>query len=360
MTKEKPHEDLILATRGSALALKQAQLAARLIEAHGYLTQINSYTTTGDKILDKKLSSLTDESLTSKQTVGKGFFIKEVEEALLNKKAQIAVHSFKDFPVDNSSKFFIPTLLKRGSCRDVIVLSSDLFHYINAKKSLSSLTVFELFEHLASYFLTHKKSTIGTASLRRELLLKHYLPEAKVKFLRGNILTRINKLNDGEYSAIILAEAGLERLHLFENCHSYPLDPKIFVPAPAQGVIALETLCENEELINNLSQLNHTDTLKSTCLERLSLKVLNGGCHSALSLCFLDDVLYAVTGNKDEFLTAKIKIKSEHHEIFKESLNKNKSYTSLFHSLSQSSLSSYLRDEFISHGFDKIFSMRRL
>jgi hydroxymethylbilane synthase len=355
MRERNSQKELILATRGSPLALKQAQLATMLLEKHGYLTKTQSFVTTGDKILDKKLSSLVEEKISSKPTVGKGFFIKEVEEALLKKHAQIAVHSFKDFPVEHGSEFFIPSLLPRESCRDVLLLSSELFEFVEKKKSLSSLGIFELFEILAPYFYNNQKSCLGTASLRRELLLKKYLPGAQIKFLRGNILTRINKLNEGGYSAILLAEAGLKRLDLLERCYNYPLDPKVFIPAPAQGVIALETLSENNRLIQNLSLLNHKDTLKSSSIERLALKVLNGGCHSAISLYYLNKVLHIASGNSHEFLEAKIEIKKEHDEIFEECYETNKSFTSLFNSLSKSSLSFYLKKEFLSHGFEKIF-----
>ena len=192
------------------------------------------FTTNGDRILDKSLSSIG----------GKGLFIKELELALLNKEADIAVHSLKDLPARLDDAFTLAAVLPREDPRDAFIS--------NKYMSLAAMP---------------KNSIIGTSSVRRSSFLKKYYPELTIKLLRGNVDTRLNKLDNAEYDAIILAVAGLKRLGLESRITEY-LDQNQFIPAIAQGAIGIEMLKNNEGLLPTLYGLDHKLTRIAIEIER--------------------------------------------------------------------------------------------
>lgn len=235
-----------IGTRKSKLALAQTNMVVNEIKK--YFPPINievvHFTTKGDKVLNKPLINIG----------GKGVFVTEIEDALLNKEIDLAVHSAKDLPLKLQDNLTISAVLKRGNYRDTLVT-------VKGKEIDFS-----------------REIIIGTGSNRRKLAFKNLYPNATFKDIRGNVDTRLNKLYNGEYDGIILAMAGLERLDLLSDSRFTftPFDYKEFVPAPCQGIIAVES--RNNDLTEILSKINHKDTFYSFQTERHILNILNADC----------------------------------------------------------------------------------
>lgn len=235
-----------IGTRKSKLALAQTNMVVNEIKK--YFPSINievvHFTTKGDKVLNKPLINIG----------GKGVFVTEIEDALINKEIDLAVHSAKDLPLKLQDNLTISAVLKRGNYRDTLVT-------VKGKEIDFS-----------------KETVIGTGSNRRKLAFKNLYPNAAFKDIRGNVDTRLNKLYNGEYDGIILAMAGLERLDLLSDSRFTftPFDYKEFVPAPCQGIIAIES--RNNDLTEILSKINHQDTFYSFQTERHILNILNADC----------------------------------------------------------------------------------
>lgn len=235
-----------IGTRKSKLALAQTNMVVNEIKK--YFPSINievvHFTTKGDKVLNKPLINIG----------GKGVFVTEIEDALLNKEIDLAVHSAKDLPLKLQDNLTISAVLKRGNYRDTLVT-------VKGKEIDFS-----------------REIIIGTGSNRRKLAFKNLYPNATFKDIRGNVDTRLNKLYNGEYDGIILAMAGLERLDLLSDSRFTftPFDYKEFVPAPCQGIIAIESI--NNDLTEILSKINHKDTFYSFQTERHILNILNADC----------------------------------------------------------------------------------
>ncbi len=237
---------LKIGTRESKLALAQsewvrAEILARYPDMHVELIGIK---TKGDKLLDWPLS----------QVGGKGLFVKEIEEFLLGKDVDLAVHSIKDVPAEVPEGLSLPIFPKREDARDAFVSK----HY----KGIEDLP---------------EGAKIGTGSLRRSAQLLHLRPDLKIVSLRGNVDTRLNRLVSGDVQAIILAAAGLKRLGLFSSiCQILPADE--FLPAIGQGALGLEIRKDNERVLDVISFLNHIPTEKTVKAERAFLRRLEGGC----------------------------------------------------------------------------------
>ena len=235
-----------IGTRKSKLALAQTNMVVNEIKK--YFPSINievvHFTTKGDKVLNKPLINIG----------GKGVFVTESEDAWLNKEIDLAVHSAKDLPLQLQDNLTISSVLKRGNYRDTLVT-------VKGKEIDFS-----------------REIIIGTGSNRRKLAFKNLYPNATFKDIRGNVDTRLNKLYNGEYDGIILAMAGLERLDLLSDSRFTftPFDYKDFVPAPCQGIIAIES--RNNDLTEILSKINHKDTFYSFQTERYILNILNADC----------------------------------------------------------------------------------
>lgn len=235
-----------IGTRKSKLALAQTNMVVNEIKK--YFPSINievvHFTTKGDKVLNKPLINIG----------GKGVFVTEIEDALLNKEIDLAVHSAKDLPLKLQDNLTISSVLKRGNYRDTLVT-------VKGKEIDFS-----------------REFIIGTGSNRRKLAFKNLYLNATFKDIRGNVDTRLNKLYNGEYDGIILAMAGLERLDLLSDSRFTftPFDYNSFVPAPCQGIIAIES--RNNGLTEILSKINHKDTFYSFQTERHILNILNADC----------------------------------------------------------------------------------
>ena len=242
---------LIIASRESRLAMWQAehvrdQLAALYPQCE---IEILGMTTRGDQILDRALSKVG----------GKGLFVKELEVAMSEGRADLAVHSLKDVPMDLPEGFSLAAILEREDPRDAFV-SNDF-------SSLQDLP---------------PGSVVGTSSLRRQALITARFPHLVIHPLRGNLDTRLRKLDQGEYAAIILAAAGLKRLGLPERIRAY-IEPEESLPAAGQGAMAIEVHTERSDLLAWLAPLNHVATAQAVNAERSISKAFGGSCQIPLA-----------------------------------------------------------------------------
>lgn len=238
--------EIRIATRKSALALWQAEhVKARLEAAHpGLQVSLVPMVSKGDKLLDAPLAKIG----------GKGLFVKELETALLEDQADIAVHSMKDVPMDFPAGLGLFCICEREDPRDAFVS--------NTFESLDALPA---------------GSVVGTSSLRRQAQLLARRPDLKIHFLRGNVNTRLAKLDAGEYDAIILAAAGLIRLGFEARIRAF-ISAEHSLPAGGQGAVGIECRVGDAELQQLLAPLNHTETALRVTAERAMNKRLNGGC----------------------------------------------------------------------------------
>ncbi len=235
---------LRIGTRGSQLALWQANHIAELLSQRGYQVEIEIIKTTGDKITDVALAKVGT----------KGMFTKEIEEALAENRVDLAVHSLKDLPTELSPEFQIAAITGREDPRDVFCS----VHY----NSIQQLP---------------QQARVGTSSLRRQAQLKAIRPDLDTQPLRGNVDTRLRKLQDNEYDAIILAAAGLNRLSKIELVKQI-LSPEIMCPAAGQGALAIEIRAGDAATDESLAFLDDAAARATTSCERALLSALGGGC----------------------------------------------------------------------------------
>ncbi|WP_428773584.1 hydroxymethylbilane synthase [Vibrio sp.] len=243
MTQSTP---IRIATRKSPLALWQAHYVKDALQAAhpGLDVELVTMVTKGDVILDTPLAKVG----------GKGLFVKELEVAMLEGRADLAVHSMKDVPVDFPPGLGLVTICEREDPRDAFVS--------NTYQNIDQLP---------------QGAVVGTCSLRRQCQLKEARPDLQIKELRGNVGTRLGKLDAGEYDAIILAAAGLKRLGLEERIKSL-IEPEQSLPAVGQGAVGIECRLDDQRLIELLKPLNDTDTTDRVLCERAMNLTLEGGC----------------------------------------------------------------------------------
>jgi hydroxymethylbilane synthase len=241
----------IIGSRGSRLALWQADWVKSALEAAhpGLVFTIEVITTSGDTQKNAPLAVIG----------GKGVFIKEIEDALLRKDIDIAVHSLKDMPTTLSDDLSISAITKREDARDALVLRADFGVEVS---SLSTLP---------------DDAVVGTSSPRRLAQLKHISPDRVVKDLRGNVDTRLRKLDAGWYDAIVLAAAGLKRLGMAERISAF-LEPSEMLSAVGQGALGLETRADDADTLSIVESLNDIETEAACKSERALLRTLGGGC----------------------------------------------------------------------------------
>lgn len=247
-----------IATRHSPLAMWQANFVkAELLKHHqDLIVELLPMKTQGDIILDVPLAKVG----------GKGLFVKELEVAILDGRADIAVHSIKDVPVDFPNGLGLSVICEREDPRDAFVSN----HY----KQLSELPI---------------GAVVGTSSLRRQCQISSLRPDLLIKDLRGNVNTRLRKLDDGEYDAIILAAAGLLRLEMVDRIANY-IEPEISLPAVGQGAVGIECRLNDVETIALLAPLNHLETQYRVTAERAMNLALEGGCQVPIgSYALIDD-----------------------------------------------------------------------
>ncbi|NCN70118.1 MAG: hydroxymethylbilane synthase [Rhodoferax sp.] len=238
-----------IATRESRLAMWQAEHVQALLKGLGHQVNLLGMTTLGDQILDRALS----------QVGGKGLFVKELEVALEEKRADLAVHSLKDVPMELPEGFSLACVMEREDPRDAFVSNN----YAN----LDALP---------------QGAVVGTSSLRRVALLRAVRPDLKIEALRGNLDTRLRKLDDGLYDAIVLAAAGLKRLGLSERIRAV-FDTSVMLPAAGQGALGIETRSDRADVMQALSPLVHQTSWLAVAAERAVSRAMGGSCSMPLA-----------------------------------------------------------------------------
>ena len=286
---------IIIGSRGSKLALLYAQQAKdKIIENTDLGNEdilIKSITTKGDEVQDIRLS----------EVGGKGLFSSNIEKELQLKNIDIAVHALKDMPANETKGLTTDFFLERNDPREILITKN--------KKKLKDLD---------------QKSIVGTSSYRREFQIKKIRQDLNCKLIRGNVDTRIRKLNEGMYDAIILSYAGIKFLK-FENEISEIFSAEEIIPSAGQGVIALQCRENDDETISILNKINHEETHKRAHLERNILKVLDGDCETAIGAHAVVDgdkitveaELFSLDG-KQRFYEKKVGNLNEFKEIGKE------------------------------------------
>jgi len=240
---------LTIATRESRLAMWQAEHVQSLLRGMGHDVSLLGMTTQGDQILDRALS----------QVGGKGLFVKELEVALELGKADLAVHSLKDVPMELPEGFALACVMEREDPRDAFVSNT----YDNLQ-------------------VLPQGAVVGTSSLRRVALLRALRPDLKIDALRGNLDTRLRKLDEGQYDAIVLAAAGLKRLGLSQRIRAI-FDPSQMLPAAGQGALGIEVRSQRSDVVKALSPLVHQTTWLAVAAERAVSKAMGGSCSMPLA-----------------------------------------------------------------------------
>lgn len=243
------NREIVIGSRGSKLALWQSEWVKARLEELGARVRIEIFKTKGDVMRDVPLATIG----------GQGAFTKELEVALLDKRIDVAVHSLKDLPTVNPEGLSITATPEREDARDALVLRAD------ADSNAASISKLPA------------GSVVGTSSLRRIAQLKHLRPDVQVKDLRGNVDTRLRKLDSGEYDAVILASAGLRRLGLGHRI-SAAIETDVMLPAVSQGSLGVQTRADDSETNALVSRLDHAATRAAVVAERALLRKLGGGC----------------------------------------------------------------------------------
>jgi hydroxymethylbilane synthase len=245
-----------IGSRGSDLALWQANHVKQQLENLGHTVSITIIKTQGDAI----------QHLSFDKLEGKGFFTKEIETALLENQIDLAVHSHKDLETTPPENLLVSCVSEREDPADLLLIARDAVDE-------------------SQPFSLKSGAVVGTSSARRKSLIVSLFDTVEIKDLRGNVPTRIQKLQDGHYDAILLAKAGVDRLQLdLSSFHVVRLDPTQFVPAPAQGVLALQIRESDTELHAHLQAIHHPDVAKRIHIERKVLNLLQGGCQLPLGV----------------------------------------------------------------------------
>ncbi len=264
-----------IGSRGSDLALWQANHVRDQLEALGHQVEINVIKTQGDKI----------QHLSFDKLEGKGFFTKEIEEALLNNTVDLAVHSHKDLETNPPKDLIIACVSERENPSDLLLIRRESVDYTQ-KWQLKANAI------------------VGTSSARRKAQVLHHRPDCVLNDLRGNVPTRINKLREGNYDAILLAKAGVDRLQLdLSDFIVVVLDPTEFVPAPAQGVLGLQVRADDQELKAIMAQLHHGEVADRIAIERGVLNKLEGGCQLPLGVfCDEENMIHVAYGTDNSVI----------------------------------------------------------
>jgi hydroxymethylbilane synthase len=262
---------IIIGSRGSDLALWQANYILRKVQKLGLTAEIKIISTQGDEV----------QNLSFDKLEGKGFFTKEIEEALINKEIDLAVHSHKDLPTTSPQGLIIAAVSEREDPAELVLIR---------KESVDNTQKFSF----------KKNAAVGTSSARRKSQLLAFRKDIILNDLRGNVPTRIQKLRDKKYDAIMLAAAGIERLRIdLSEFKVLRLDPKEFIPAPAQGVLGLQIREDDHELFEFINKLNSEKVQDIIGIERKVLNMFDGGCQLPLGVyCIKEHNKFKVWASK--------------------------------------------------------------
>lgn len=247
-------QNITIGSRGSDLALWQARHIKARLEALGHQVAITIIKTQGDII----------QHLSFEKMEGKGFFTKELESALLEGSIDMAVHSCKDLETNQPEGLCIASISERAAPNDLLLVHKQ---YVDRSRKWNIA----------------QGIRVGTSSARRKMQLRHHRPDLHMNDIRGNVPTRINKLREGLFDAIVLAQAGLDRLALdVSDLEAFRFDPTEFIPAPAQGVLACQVRSSDTGLIEALSAIHQADVAACINIERKVLNLFHGGCQLPL------------------------------------------------------------------------------
>ncbi len=247
---------IIIGSRGSELALWQAHFITKELEKTGTKVELKIIKTRGDKQQEERFSEMP----------GQGFFTKEIEDALLKKEIDLAVHSYKDLPTTTVEGLTVGAVSYREDPSELLLINKDA---VDEKRKFS----------------LKKNAILGTSATRRKVQIMAMRPDLTVKELRGNVPTRIEKLKDGLYDAIFVASAGVERLGLdISGFHSEKISPQEFVPAPAQGVLALQIREGDKNMQAVVGKINHPEVEEVVKIERKIFNLFRGGCNLPLGI----------------------------------------------------------------------------
>jgi hydroxymethylbilane synthase len=249
-------EKIILGTRGSQLALWQANYTKNQLENLGIEVELNIIKTKGDAI----------QHLSFDKIEGKGFFTREIEDALLAGTIDMAVHSMKDLPTNSPEGLTVTAVSYRENPADALIINKNI---VTPEKIMR----------------LPEGATVGTSSARRKAQLLRFRPDLNIKDIRGNVDTRLRKLREENYDAIVLAAAGFTRLALdMSDFEVFELNPKEFIPAPAQGVLAFQTRTEDLSTRRILKQIHNSEVAACTNVERRALNLIEGGCQTPVGI----------------------------------------------------------------------------
>ncbi|MFN5548470.1 MAG: hydroxymethylbilane synthase [Bacteroidota bacterium] len=252
------NSSIVIGTRGSELALWQANYTKKLLENFGYSVELKIISTAGDQ--SQQWNTSWDKM------EGKGFFTKELEEALLKKEIDLAVHSYKDLPTENPEGLIVAGVSRREDPSEILIVRKECF---DEKQK----------------FGLKKNAVVGTSSARRKSQLLAFRPDLQLKDLRGNVPTRVNKLRAGDYDAILIALAGVSRLNLdLDDLHTEIISPHEIVPAPAQGALAWQIRENDHPTLMAVEKINDEDVQYLCSLEKKVLQLFNGGCQLPLGV----------------------------------------------------------------------------
>lgn len=251
---------LRLGTRGSELARTQSGTVAAALEKLGFAVELTIIRTAGDRADSVPFGSIGPQ----------GVFVREIEQALVERRIELAVHSFKDLPTTSPAELVVAAVPPRADPADLLLVRTE-----------------RLAGGAGDWLPLPQGARVGTASARRRVWLEHFRPDLAVEPLRGNVPTRVRKLEEGSFDAIVLAAAGLERLNAGERLAAgggvtvLRLDPRRFVPAPAQGALAVQCRRDDARVLDALRALDHAATHAAVAAERDALARAEGGCDVA-------------------------------------------------------------------------------
>lgn len=351
-----------IATRKSALALWQANTVKQLLEKLGLQVELNLVVTTGDKMQRGALAdfSLDDPNLPAHLKTGKGLFVKEVQEEILAGRADLAVHSMKDLPVETTAGLRVVAVLPRANPSDVMVFAPSLLGSLTSFLGNNPLqkTANEIIDALGK--LVWKNSApVGTTSARRQSFLRHTFKELDLPLsvLRGNVDTRLGRVAADEFSFIMLARAGIDRLGLHNPTTMLTLPLALSLPAPAQGIVAIECREDDDLLRAHLSTFNSFEASLAAAFERTTLWLTGGNCHTALAAHQNGNQLKswaAANSHYSEFTHTLNEIEQERWQ----KISENSDHAKTFQTLLQSEIAEKIHSRLVETGYDKMMTLR--